>query len=128
MIWDTLYGFDEDYKPQPQMVEGHTVEDDGKRVTIEAAARGCSFHDGEPVRARDAVASIRRWAARDALGQVMLAQSDASRGAGRPHHRVPPQEALPAAVRRAGQAAHARLLHHAGALGADGPGHRDHGR
>ena len=37
MIWDTLYGFDSDYKAQPQMVEGHTVEDDGKGLTEEGA-------------------------------------------------------------------------------------------
>jgi peptide/nickel transport system substrate-binding protein len=75
MIWDTLYGFDENYAPQPQMAEGHSVEEDGRRVTIRLR-EGLRFHDGEPVRARDAVASIRRWAARDALGQVMLAQTD----------------------------------------------------
>ena len=75
MIWDTLYGFDQDYKPQPQMVEGHQVEDGGRRVTMRLR-EGLRFHDNEPVRARDAVASIRRWGARDALGQVLLAQTD----------------------------------------------------
>jgi peptide/nickel transport system substrate-binding protein len=75
MVWDTLYGFDADYKPQPQMVEGHTVEEDGKRVTMRLR-EGLLFHDNTPVRARDAVASIRRWAARDALGQVLMAQTD----------------------------------------------------
>ncbi len=75
MIWDTLYGFDQDYKPQPQMLQGHTVEDDGKRWTLKLRP-GLKFHDGEPVRARDCVASIRRWGARDALGQVLLAQTD----------------------------------------------------
>ncbi len=76
LIWDTLYGLDEDYKPQPQMVEGHAVEDDGKRWTLKLR-EGLRFHDGEPVRARDAVASIRRWGARDPLGQVLLARTDA---------------------------------------------------
>ncbi|MBX6373004.1 MAG: ABC transporter substrate-binding protein [Acetobacteraceae bacterium] len=75
MIWDTLYGFDGDYKPQPQMVEGHVVEDGGRRVTMRLR-EGLKFHDGEPVRARDCVASIRRWAARDALGQVLMATTD----------------------------------------------------
>ncbi|HEY4250333.1 MAG TPA: ABC transporter substrate-binding protein [Roseomonas sp.] len=75
MVWDTLYGFDEDYKAQPQMVEGHAVEEEGRRVTMKLRA-GLRFHDNEPVRARDCVASIRRWAARDALGQVMTAQLD----------------------------------------------------
>jgi peptide/nickel transport system substrate-binding protein len=75
MVWDTLYGFDENYAPQPQMAEGHSVEEEGRRVTIRLR-EGLRFHDGEPVRARDALASIRRWAARDTLGQVMLAQAD----------------------------------------------------
>src|SRR3712207_5525299 len=35
---------------------------------------GLLFHDGEPVRGRDCVASIRRWAARDGLGQVLMAR------------------------------------------------------
>jgi peptide/nickel transport system substrate-binding protein len=71
MVWDTLYGFDGDYRPQPQMVEGHTVADDGRRITMRLR-EGLRFHNNEPVRARDAVASIRRWAARDALGQVLM--------------------------------------------------------
>ena len=75
MVWDTLYGFDADYKPQPQMVEGHTVEDEGRRVTMRLR-EGLRWHDGEPVRARDCVASIRRWAARDALGQVMMSVTE----------------------------------------------------
>ncbi len=75
MVWDTLYGFDQDYKASPQMAEGHSVEEDGKRVTIKLRD-GLRFHDGEPVRAKDAVASIRRWAQRDALGQVMMTQVD----------------------------------------------------
>jgi peptide/nickel transport system substrate-binding protein len=74
-IWDTLYGFDADYNAQPQMVEAHSVEDGGRRVTMRLR-EGLRFHDGEPVRAQDAVASIRRWAARDALGQVLMAQTD----------------------------------------------------
>ena len=30
LIWDTLYGVDEKFEVQPQMVAGHTVENDGK--------------------------------------------------------------------------------------------------
>ncbi|MBO1074490.1 ABC transporter substrate-binding protein [Roseomonas marmotae] len=75
MVWDTLYGFDENYRPQPQMVDGHTVDEDGRRVTM-TLRDGLKFHDGEPVRARDAVASIRRWGARDALGQVLFSVLD----------------------------------------------------
>ncbi|MDB5382803.1 MAG: transporter substrate-binding protein [Rhodospirillales bacterium] len=70
MIYDTLYGFDEAYNAQPQMVEGHTVEDGGKRVTMKLRP-GLRFHDNTPVLAKDAVASVKRWAVRDSLGQVM---------------------------------------------------------
>ena len=34
---------------------------------------GLRFHDGEPVRAQDVVASIRRWAARDGFGTLLMA-------------------------------------------------------
>jgi len=72
-IWDQLYGVDSDLHPHPQMVEGHTVEEDGKRWTFRLR-EGLRFHDGEPVRGRDCVASIKRWAARDALGQALMAR------------------------------------------------------
>ncbi len=76
MVFDTLYGLDEQYRPQPQMVAGHVVGDDGRTWTL-TLRDGLRFHDGEPVRGRDAVASIRRWAARDMFGQELLAVADA---------------------------------------------------
>lgn len=74
-VWDTLYGFNQDYAAEPQMAEGHIVENDGRRVTIRLR-EGLKFHDGQAVRAADCVASIRRWAARDPLGQVLMARTD----------------------------------------------------
>ncbi|MEE7439758.1 ABC transporter substrate-binding protein [Methylobacterium oryzae] len=76
LVFDQLFAIDGDLRPQPQMVEGHTVEDDGKRWTFRLR-EGLKFHDGEPVRGRDCVASIRRWAPRDNLGQLLLARTDA---------------------------------------------------
>jgi len=75
MIFDQLYGQDDQFRAQPQMAEGHSIEEDGRRVTIRLRP-SLVFHDGEPVRARDAVASIRRWAARDQLGQTILSITD----------------------------------------------------
>ena len=49
------------------------VEDDGKRWTI-TLRDGLKFHDGEPVRARDCVASIRRWGSATPFGQALLAR------------------------------------------------------
>jgi peptide/nickel transport system substrate-binding protein len=70
MVFDTLYGIDENYNPQPQMAAGHTVENDGKLWTI-TLREGLKFHDNQPVLARDVVASIRRWMQRDAFGMSL---------------------------------------------------------
>ena len=74
MVYDTLYGIDEELQPQPQMVEGHTVED-GLRWTMKLRP-GLVFHDGAPVLARDCVASIARWSQRDSFGQLLMAATD----------------------------------------------------
>jgi peptide/nickel transport system substrate-binding protein len=72
LVFDTLYGLDEALVAHPQMVEGHTVDRDGLVWTLRLR-EGLRFHDGEPVRARDAVASIRRWMIRDGFGQSLEA-------------------------------------------------------
>lgn len=75
MVFDTLYGLDEHFQAQPQMVAGHVVEDDGLTWTL-TLRDGLRFHDGEPVLARDAAASIARWAARDMYGQEIAARAN----------------------------------------------------
>jgi peptide/nickel transport system substrate-binding protein len=75
MIFDTLYGIDSAYKPQPQMLAGHVVENDGKQWTL-TLRDGLGWHDGEKVLARDCVASIRRWGKRDPFGQTLMAYTD----------------------------------------------------
>jgi peptide/nickel transport system substrate-binding protein len=75
MVFDTLYGQDADFNMQPQMVDAHVVENDGKLWTI-TLRDGLKFHDGEPVRARDVVPSIRRFAARDAYGRSLMDATD----------------------------------------------------
>ncbi len=75
MVFDTLYGQDASFSAQPQMVAGHTVENDGKlwKLTLRG---GLTFHDGMPVLARDCVASLRRWGKRDTFGQALFAVMD----------------------------------------------------
>ena len=75
MVFDTLYGTDSQYRATPQMVDGHTVDDDGLRWTL-TLRDGLRFHDGAPVLARDCVASVKRWGAKDAYGQALLAATD----------------------------------------------------
>ena len=70
MIYDTLYGMDAQFEAQPQMAEGHVVEDDGRKVIITLRS-GLKFHDGAPVRAIDCTTSIGRWMKRNPTGQKL---------------------------------------------------------
>lgn len=75
MVFDMLYGQGSNFRASPQMVEGHVMEQEGRlwRLTLRD---GLTWHDGEKVLARDCVASIRRWGARDPFGQALLAATD----------------------------------------------------
>jgi peptide/nickel transport system substrate-binding protein len=72
MVFDTLYALDEAGNVQPQMVEGHTVDADG-RTWVLTLRDGLKFHDGTPVLGRDVVASLQRWWTVDAYGQALAA-------------------------------------------------------
>jgi peptide/nickel transport system substrate-binding protein len=75
MVFDTLYGTDSAFRVSPQMVAGDSTSDDGLTRTL-TLRDGLLWHDGEKVLARDCVASIRRWAARDSFGQTVIAVTD----------------------------------------------------
>ena len=72
LVWDTLYGVDEKLVPQRQMVEAEEVTSDGLVWTFRLRP-GLKFHDGEPVLAKDVVASLVRWSARDPMGLMIRA-------------------------------------------------------
>src|ERR1700748_2529845 len=76
MVFETLYGRDAAMNPKPQMLAGELIEDDGKRRTM-TLRDGLRFHDGEPVLARDCVASLRRWMKRDPVGATIEVRVDA---------------------------------------------------
>ncbi len=75
MVFDTLYGLNTRLEASPQMLEGHRIEDDGKRWDL-VLREGLLWHDGAPVLARDCVASIQRWAKRDAFGDALMQATD----------------------------------------------------
>ena len=75
MAFDTLFGTDNAGVVSHQMLEGHTVENDGKTWKL-TLREGLKFHDGEPVRGRDVVASIARWGRRDNFGRSVIAVTD----------------------------------------------------
>jgi peptide/nickel transport system substrate-binding protein len=75
LVFDTLYGINTEWKAQPQMVEGHTAEEDGLTWTLKLRD-GLRFHDNEPVLARDVVASIRRFAPRVIFANALMNATD----------------------------------------------------
>ncbi|SHH19653.1 ABC transporter substrate-binding protein [Pollutimonas bauzanensis] len=71
MIYDTLFATDEKEDIKPQMLDHYTLSEDQLVYTM-TLRDGLLWHDGKPVTAEDCVASIKRWAARDVLGQQMM--------------------------------------------------------
>lgn len=69
LIYDTLFATDAQFRIQPQMVQSWEAAPDGLRWTFHLRD-GLTFHDEQPVRAQDCIASIKRWSARDAFGQT----------------------------------------------------------
>jgi len=70
MIYDTLFATDGNLEIKPQMVDKWTTSDDKLTWTF-TLRDGLEFHDGTPVTAEDVVPSLKRWAARDVLGQLL---------------------------------------------------------
>jgi peptide/nickel transport system substrate-binding protein len=74
-VFDTLFAYDAQFKVQPQMVEGHAVENEGKDWTL-TLRDGLKFHDGTAVLARDCVASIQRCSKRNPMTAALMARVD----------------------------------------------------
>jgi peptide/nickel transport system substrate-binding protein len=71
LVYDQLFALDSRGKPQPQMVDAWEVSADRKAWKFRLRG-GLKFHDGSPVRAADAVASILRWKDRDVVGKALF--------------------------------------------------------
>ena len=71
MVYDTLFSLDSKGQIQPQMLDTVTRSEDGLTVTM-TLRDGLKFHDGTDVTAEDVVASLTRWASKDAMGQKLM--------------------------------------------------------
>ena len=71
MIYDTLFGTDENARIKPQMVESWTESGDHRLWTFKLR-KGLAFHDGKPVTGDDVIASLQRWGKRDAMGSALF--------------------------------------------------------
>src|SRR5690606_3539489 len=55
----------------PQMVDKWSLSDDKKTWTF-TLRDGLEWHDGKPVTSEDCIASLKRWGARDIMGQRII--------------------------------------------------------
>jgi len=74
LVYDTLFGTDEQFRIRPQMVERTTVSPDGMKYTF-TLRDGLRWHDGQPVVSEDCVESLKRWGKRDRFGQLLMAHT-----------------------------------------------------
>ncbi len=71
MVYDTLFSINTKGEIKPQMIDTYTISDDG--LTYDFTLRdGLLFHDNQPVTSEDVIASLKRWGAKDAMGQKMM--------------------------------------------------------
>ena len=71
LVYDTLFALDEQLAVQPQMVDSYEISDDNLTYTF-TLRDGLQWHDGQPVVAEDAIASIERWGEKDSMGQLLM--------------------------------------------------------
>ena len=124
MVYDVLFAKDAELKIQPQMAEKYEVSPDKLTWTF-TLRDGLEWHDGTPVTAEDCVASIKRWGARDALGQQLMAATGELEGGRRQDLRHRAQGAVRPGARGAGQALVQRAVHDAQAGRRDRPQQAD---
>jgi peptide/nickel transport system substrate-binding protein len=71
MVYDTLFAMDANGEIKPQMVDKTDISADKLTYTM-TLRDGLAWHDGAPVTSEDCVASIKRWAAKDSMGQKLM--------------------------------------------------------
>jgi len=73
MIYDTLFAVDDKLQVRPQMVDKWEVSPDKLTWTF-TLREGLQWSDGLPVTAEDCAASIKRWGAKDSMGQKLMSE------------------------------------------------------
>ena len=80
MVYDTLFAMDEKFQVKPQMVDKFDVSKDQLTYTF-TLRDGLKFHDGQPVRSADCIASIDRWGNRRLTARLTATASICVRSA-----------------------------------------------
>jgi peptide/nickel transport system substrate-binding protein len=81
LVYDTLFGTDENLQIKPQMVDRTTVSAEGMKYTF-TLRDGLRWHDGQPVLSEDCVESLKRWGKNDRFGQLLMAHTGKIGGGG----------------------------------------------
>ena len=74
LVYDTLFGTDENSQLKPQMIDRTAVSSDGMKYTF-TLRDNLRWHDGNPVLSEDCVESLKRWGKKDRFGQLLLAHT-----------------------------------------------------
>jgi peptide/nickel transport system substrate-binding protein len=74
LVYDTLFGTDENLQIRPQMVDRTHVSPNRMKYTF-TLRDGLKWHDGKPVVSEDCVESLKRWGKRDRFGQLLMART-----------------------------------------------------
>jgi len=69
--YEGLFTYDAGYQPVPELVETHTVSEDGLTHTM-VLRKGVKFHNGEELKAADAIASVQRWGRISGVGKRLM--------------------------------------------------------
>lgn len=78
MVYDTLLAQDASGAIKPQMLESYKESPDKLTYTF-TLREGMLWHDGKPVTSDDCVASLKRWGAKDPVGQKLMGFVDVMR-------------------------------------------------
>jgi|SRR5665811_387895 len=70
-VYETLFTYDAEYQAIPELVDTHTVSEDGLTHTM-TLRQGITFHNGEPLTAADVHASVTRWAEVSGVGKKLF--------------------------------------------------------
>lgn len=70
-MYEGLFTYDAQYQPIPELVETHTISEDGLTHTM-ALRKGVKFHNGEEMKAADAIASVQRWGRISGVGKRLM--------------------------------------------------------
>ena len=69
--YEGLFTYDATYQAIPELVAEHTVSEDGLTHTMKLR-QGVMFHNGEEMKAADAIASVERWGRISGVGKRLM--------------------------------------------------------